>query len=62
MKRASVISVLIIFILGTFGASFAFAAKTDKNGNSQASQQTKAAEERDASGTKASKKGKGSEG
>lgn len=58
MKRASVISVLIIFILGTFGASFAFAAKTDKNGNSQASQQTKAAEERDASGTKASKKAK----
>ncbi len=43
MKRATVISVLIIFILGTFGASFAFAAKTDKtdkNGSSQASQQT----------------------
>ena len=29
MKRITVISVLIIFIAGTFGASFAFAAKTD---------------------------------
>ena len=29
MKRITVISVLIIFITGTFGASFAFAAKTD---------------------------------
>lgn len=28
-KRITVISVLIIFIAGTFGASFAFAAKTD---------------------------------
>ena len=29
MKRITVISVLIIFIAGTFGASFAFATKTD---------------------------------
>ena len=39
MKRITVISVLIIFIAGTFGASFAFAAKTDdstKKGKSRA--------------------------
>lgn len=41
MKRASVISVLIIFILGTFGASFAFAARTD---NSQKAKQTQSEE------------------
>lgn len=42
MKRATVISVLIIFILGTFGASFAFAAKTtDRNGNTQQTEQTR---------------------